>query len=181
MRIFSILLLLMAAMIAGSQYTTRAGETIMRLQVAGKGEVAIKLHTKEAPRTTSHIIKLAESGFYSQQKFFRVVKDPKPFLVLFGDPNSKTKPIDDPSLGTGGSGARIPFEETGLSNVEGAVGLSTLPRDRDSGDSQFYILLAPSRFLDGNYTVFGQVVSGMEIVRQIQVGDQVTSVTISRG
>lgn len=153
----------------------------MKIDVKGKGEVVIELFTKEAPRTTSHIISLAESGFYNNQKFFRVMKDPRPFLVLFGDPGTKTKSMDDESLGTGGSGTRIAYEESGKQNVKGAVGLSTLPRDKDSGDSQFYILLDNKPFLNGSYTVFGRVTKGMEIVERIEVGDQVTSVTIVRG
>lgn len=156
-------------------------EAQLRVTIQNRGTVVIKLHTAEAPRTTAHIMKLAESNFYDGQKFFRVLKEPKPFLVLFGDPQSRTKSLDDPSMGTQGSGTRIPFEETGKRNVAGAVGLSTLPRDRDSGDSQFYILLEDKPFLDGSYTVFGQVVQGMDIVRQITVGDQVTSVTVTRG
>jgi cyclophilin family peptidyl-prolyl cis-trans isomerase len=79
-------------------------------------------------------------------------------------------------MGSGGSGARVPYEDSGLPNDTGYVGLSTLPRDRDSGDSQFYILLGPSRFLDGQYTVFGRVTQGMDVVRSIQLGDRITSI-----
>ena len=151
------------------------------MQVEGKGAVVIELYTTEAPKATAHVTKLAESGFYNNQKIFRVMKDPKPFLVLFGDPQTKTKPINDASIGQGGSGARIPYENSGKSNVRGAVGLSTKPRDKDSGDSQFYILLDTKPFLDGSYTVFGQVVRGMDVVEKLDVGDQVTSVSVSRG
>ena len=63
----------------------------------------------------------------------------------------------------------------------GAVGLSTLPKDRNSGDSQFYILLAKSRFLDGNYTVFGQVVAGNDVLNKIQKGDLVVRASIIQG
>lgn len=176
------LVLVLAAAFAFGQYAPKPGETVLRLSIEGKGDVFIRLFTDKAPKTTAHIIRLAESGFYNDQKFFKVVKDPKPFLVLFGDPGSRTKAMDDETLGTGGSGTRIPFEETGLSNnAEGMVGLSTLPRDRDSGDSQFYILLAPSKFLDGNYTVFGQVAAGLDLVKRVQLGDKVTSAAIIRG
>lgn len=156
-------------------------KTSLVVNVAGKGQVVIELYTKEAPNTTAQIIRLAESGFYNGQKFFRVLKDPRPYLVMFGDPNSKTMPLDSDEMGKGGSGNTIAYENTGKSNVKGAVGLSTLPRDKNSGDSQFYILLDDKPFLDGNYTVFGQVVQGMEIVESIAVGDQVTSVTVKRG
>lgn len=181
-RLYFLFILLLATSFGFCQYQPKPGETVLKLTIQGKGDVVIKLFTDKAPKTTAHIIRLAESGFYNDQKFFKVVKDPKPFLVLFGDPGSRTKSADDSTLGSGGSGTRVAYEETGLSNnAEGMVGLSTLPRDRDSGDSQFYILLAPSKFLDGNYTVFGQVASGLELIKQVQVGDKVTSAAILRG
>lgn len=150
----------------------------MVIDIENRGRVVIALHTQQAPRTTQRIIALARDDFYNGQTFYRVVREPKPFLIQTGDPASKTRPASDPSLGTGGSGTRIPYEDSGFPNVEGAVGLSTLPGDRDSGDSQFYILLSEARFLDGNYTVFGRVIEGMDVVRSVQLGDKVTSVTI---
>lgn len=156
----------------------RQTRTMMVVEIENRGRVTIQLHTQEAPRTTAHIIALARDGFYDGQSFYRVVREPKPFLIQTGDPGSKTKSAADPSLGTGGSGTRIPYENSGFSNEEGAVGLSTLPGDRDSGDSQFYILLGEAKFLDGSYTVFGRVTEGMDVVRSVQLGDKVTSVTI---
>jgi cyclophilin family peptidyl-prolyl cis-trans isomerase len=163
------------------QYKPKQGETVMRMTLESGATVDILLYTKEAPKTTGHIIGLVEKKFYDNQRFFRVVKEPRPFLVQFGDPGSKTKAMDDRSLGTGGSGTRIPFEDTGFDNVTGAVGLATQNQDRDSGDSQFYILLANSRFLNGTATVFGKVVFGMDTVNRIALGDKVTSVAIVRG
>jgi cyclophilin family peptidyl-prolyl cis-trans isomerase len=58
------------------------------------------------------------------------------------------------------------------------VGLSALPNDKNSGDSQFYVLLGPARFLDGSYTVFGKVVEGMDVVNKIEKGDRIDKVTI---
>lgn len=150
------------------------------LEVAGKGQIVIELHADKAPKACAHIGQLAARGFYDGQKFFRVAKEPRPYLVQFGDPATKTRPIGDPAIGKGGSGARIPYEDSGMPNVEGAVGLSTQPGDPDSGDSQFYILLAPARFLDGSYTVFGRVTKGMDVVKKIELGDQVTSVRLVR-
>lgn len=173
---------LTALLIAGAAWAPiQEKATTMTLKIQGKGDVVITLYTKEAPKTTAHILGLAEKGFYDGLKFFRVMKEPKPFLVLFGDPQTKTKAIDDAAIGTGGSGKRIAYEDSGKSNLKGAVGLSTLPRDKDSGDSQFYILLDDKPFLNGNYTVFGQVTSGMDVVSKVEVGDQVTSISIVRG
>ena len=158
-----------------------AQTTSMKLTVKGKGDVVIELFTKEAPNTTAHIIGLVEKGFYDGQKFFGTMKEPRPYMIKFGDPQTKTKAVTDSSIGTGGSGSKIAYEDSGKQNVKGAVGLSTLQRDRDSGDSQFYILLDNRPFLNGSYTVFGRVTKGMDIVESIGDGDQVTSVTIVRG
>jgi cyclophilin family peptidyl-prolyl cis-trans isomerase len=175
-RVALTLIALGAAALPASPVVQRA--PTMVVTVEGRGEVQIRLHTAQAPKTTAQIVRLARQGFYDGQRFFRVVKEPKPFLVQTGDPASRSKPMGDPSLGQGGSGTRVPYEDSGFPNVDGAVGLSTLPNDRDSGDSQFYILLGPARFLDGSYTVFGQVASGMSVVKSIEVGDRITSVKI---
>lgn len=179
---FTGLLLAASAMILTTGFAPAPmADTTLNLTVEGKGEIVIRLATDKAPRTTAHIMRLAESGFYNGQKFFRVVTEPRPFLVQFGDPGSRSKPMGDPDLGKGGSGAKIAFEDTGLPNVEGSVGLSTPQGQRDAGDSQFYVNLDNNRFLDGNYTVFGQVVRGMDVVKRLRLGDQVTSATVKRG
>jgi cyclophilin family peptidyl-prolyl cis-trans isomerase len=107
---------------------------------------------------------------------------PKPYIVKFGDPNTKTKDLDDDSIETGGSGERIAYEKSGFKNEVGSVALSTPPKDRDGGDSQFFVNLAQNRFLDGEFTVFGKVVGGsMKVVDKIQKGDRVTKATILVG
>lgn len=179
-------LTLTAALIAvlcwAQGYSPQPGESVLRLDVEGRGSIFIKLHTKEAPKTTAHISRLVRDGFYNGQRFFRVVKEPRPYLVALGDPDSRdARNIESATIGQKGSGNRIPYEETGFKNDAGAVGLSTLPKDRNSGDSQFYMLLAPSRFLDGNYTVFGRVVSGMDVLNRIERGDLVTRASILKG
>lgn len=176
----SLMTLLGCAAIA-QEYRPKQGETDMRIVIEGKGVVWIQLHTKEAPRTTSRIIELVNQRFYDGQKFYRVIKSPKPFLIQTGDPASKERDAGDKSLGTGGTGVFIPFEDSGYGNVKGAVGLSSLPTDRDKGDCQFYVLLDDQPFLNGNYTVFGQVVSGMNVVQNVELGDRISTVTIVRG
>ena len=182
LRAILLVILLATASLGFSQgYKPKAGETVMKFIVQSRGEIFILLHTKEAPKATSHVIGLVNRRFYNDQKFFRVVKRPRPFLIQFGDPGSKTKQMSDKSLGEGGSGKKIPYEDSGFQNVVGAVGLATRENDKNSGDSQFYILLSPSRFLDGTATVFGKVVQGMDVVRKVVLGDKVTSVSIIRG
>lgn len=163
-------------------YSPARGETVVKVTIENRGNLFIRLFTAEAPRTTTRILELVSKGFYDGQKFHKVEKSPRPFLVQVGAPSSRSKAIDDPSLKSEGTGTRIPYEESGISNdQEGIVGLSALPGDRDSGDCQFHILLGPAKFLNGNYTVFGKVVSGIEVLRKIEVGDRISSTQILRG
>lgn len=173
--IFLFLLALCAFSFAGAQaYHPKPGETVIKMEVEGAGDVYIKLHTKEAPKTTAKILKLVRENFYDGQRFHRVETSPKPYLVQIGDPNSKNNDLS----GNGGSGEKIGYEESGFSNVSGAVGLSRPKDDPQGGDSQFYILFDRASFLDGNYTVFGQVVQGMDALRKVQRGDRVLRVTV---
>lgn len=164
---------------ARQEYRGKPGETVMKIAVEGRGNIFIQLFTKEAPKTTARIIELVRSGFYNGQKVHRIVRSPRPYLVQMGAPSSKTKNLDDPALLEEGTGQKLAYEESGISNTaEGVVGLSALPGDRNTGDCQFHILLAPAKFLDGNYTVFGRVVSGIEVVRKLEKGDRIVSITI---
>jgi cyclophilin family peptidyl-prolyl cis-trans isomerase len=179
MRLFFLVLIMLATLgmaSAQSSYSPKQGETVIRVAVEGRGNIYIQLFTKEAPQTTGHILDLVRSGFYNSQRFHRVVKSPRPYLVQIGDPASKTQDVSDGA--SGGSGVRIPYENTGMGHVQGAVGLAAQPDDKNSGDSQFYIMLAPAKFLDGNYTVFGRVVLGMDVVQKIERGDRVVSISL---
>jgi cyclophilin family peptidyl-prolyl cis-trans isomerase len=147
--------------------------------VEGRGNIFIRLHPKEAPKTVRHILILTKQGFYNRQRFHKVVKQPKPFLVQIGDPTSKSGDIG--AAGGAGTGARIPYEETGFKNALGAVGLIRNLDDMNSGDCQFYMLLDKSSFLDGNYTVFGQVVVGLDVLKKIQLGDRLTAAEVLQG
>lgn len=182
MRTFWIVILLAVALFATAQdFRPRPGETYLKVVVEGRGTLWIKLHTAEAPKTTERIIDLAQKGFYDGQRFFEVARSPRPYMVRTGDPNSRTKPMGDRSLGTYSTGTKIPYEDSGFKHVEGAVGMGRLPDDKNSGDCQFYIMLDQHRFLDGSYTVFGQVVSGLDALRKIELGDRITSVSVVKG
>lgn len=161
-------------------YNPKPGEVVLRLSIQNRGEVFILLRPDRAPLTVNRVMELTQRGFYDGQRFFRVVNEPRPFLVQIGDPDSRTKPMDDPNLGLGGTGERIPFEDSGLRHERGAVGFARHPRDR-TGDCQFYIMLGEHRFLDGQYTVFGRVVEGMDVVQSIRLGDRLVSAVILRG
>lgn len=164
-----------------SQYAPKAGESVLRIAVEGRGDIFVLVHTKKAPKTAEHILKLARGGFYDGQRFHKVVRSPRPYLAQLGDPQSKTKPLDDKAIGTGGTGARIPYEATGFVHEAGAVGLAHPDDGKKEGDSQFYMLLDQARFLDDNYTVFGKVVGGMDVLKKIERGDRVVSVTVVEG
>lgn len=154
-------------------------ETRLVLSIENKGRVGIRLFADKAPKTVARIVELTNQGFYNGQRFFRVVRSPRPFLAHFGDPNSKSKDLSDPSMGSGGTGRKVPYEDSGASHVYGAVGMSRLPDDKDSGDCQFYIVLGNNnKFLDGSYTVFGQVVEGLELLGRLEQGDRVSTAKI---
>ena len=147
--------------------------------IEGRGEFTMTLDQKAAPKTCAQIVSLVSKGFYDGQRFHRSIQKPKPFLVQVGDPASKSGAVDEEM--TGGSGKKVPFEESGLPCDLGAVGLARNPDDKDSGDSQFFILLAPSRFMNGKYTVFAKITAGMDVVQKISVGDKISSVRVVKG
>ncbi len=149
------------------------------LSVEGRGDVAIRLLTDRAPKTCAQIERLANAGFYNGLRFHRVEKNPRPFLVEVGDPRSRND-VQAPDLGSQGSGTKIPFEDSGVDQDAGVVGLVRSESEKNSGDSAFYILLSPARFLNGKYTAFGQVVAGMDVVARIQRGDRIASAKIVR-
>ena len=159
------------------------GETVLELMIENRGEVFIDLETQLAPKATERIITLTRHGFYSGQRFFKVITSPRPYLVQTGDPQSGKLAMDDHRLGSGGSGeSKVPYEDTHIPYSSGCVVLATVNGDQDSGDSQFYILLADySRLLQGTGTVFGGVVVGLETVGKIQLGDKIVFAQILTG
>lgn len=159
------------------------GETVLEISVANRGEVYIDLETQLAPKATAHIIALTRQGFYNGLSFFKVITSPRPYLVQTGDAQSRTLNTDDERLGSGGSElGKVVYEDTHIPCTSGSVVLATANGDRDSGDSQFYILLADySRLLQGTGTVFGRVVVGMDTVTRIQLGDRITQAQILTG
>ena len=138
-----------------------------------KGVIEIAFYADKAPNTVASMIELTDQGYFNGIRFHRVEPG---FVVQGGDPLSKT---DDPEVGTGGPGWSLKAEFNDIKHVEGTVAMarSNAP---DSAGSQFYIALAALPQLDGQYTVFGHVTKGMDVVKQIQVGDVMRSVTVRR-
>ena len=119
-------------------------------------------------------MKLAGQGFYDGQFFHRVEPG---FVVQAGDPQSKTLAPGDRKVGTGGPGYSIKAEFNKQKHERGVIAMAR-SSDPDSAGSQFYITLAAAPFLDGKYTVFGKVVSGMNVVDGIKVGDRIASIKL---
>lgn len=130
------------------------------------GRIVIKFYPDKAPHTVNRIAELIESGFYDGLTFHRVEPG---MLIQGGDPNGN---------GTGGSGKKLKAEFNSQPHVPGTVAMARA-QSPDSADSQFYICISALPMLDGKYTVFGQVVQGMDVVSKIAVGDKMLSVVIS--
>ncbi len=123
------------------------------------GRVVVALRPDLAPKTVEQFKKLCASGFYDGTPFHRVIEG---FMAQGGDPTG---------TGTGGSKLpNVPAEFTNKAHfLTGTLGMAR-SADPDSGNSQFFIMFAPNPSLDGNYTIFGQVVEGMQYVDKIKRG-----------
>lgn len=122
------------------------------------GRVVIELLPKYAPNHVARIKELTRQGFYDGIVFHRVIDG---FMAQTGDPTG---------TGRGGSGQKLKAEFSKLPHTRGAVSMARA-QDPNSADSQFFIVFKNSTFLDGKYTIWGRVVSGMEFVDNIKKGD----------
>lgn len=139
------------------------------------GTITLELWAADAPNHVKNFLDLARKRFYDGQRVHRVERG---FVVQFGDPQSKTLAMDDPRMGTGGPGYTIKAEFNRRPFERGVLGMARSDNP-DSAGSQVYILLGPASFLNGKYTAFGRVVSGMEAVDTIRVGDRIKSIAVS--
>jgi len=121
------------------------------------GRVVIELRPDLAPKHVARIKELVRKGFYDGLLFHRVIPG---FMAQTGDPQGN---------GTGGSGVKLPAEFSAEPHVRGTVSMAR-SRAPDSADSQFFIVFEPAPHLDGQYTVWGKVVDGMEFVDKIKKG-----------
>jgi peptidyl-prolyl cis-trans isomerase B (cyclophilin B) len=128
-------------------------------------EIRMEFYPTDAPKTVENFVTLAKKGFYNNLTFHRVVPD---FVVQGGCPKGN---------GTGGPGYTIPAEFNKQKHVRGTVAMAR-SQDPNSAGSQFYICYGATPHLDGNYTVFGKITSGMEHVDRIKQGDRMKSVAI---
>ena len=169
---FFVLGLLATAVTASAQTPGKGKGAVITLEKGG--EIAIEFYPADAPKTVENFVKLAGQGFYDGTTFHRVVPG---FVAQGGDPLSKTLPPGDRQIGTGGPGYKVKAEFNKQKHDRGAVAMAR-SQDPDSAGSQFYITLAPAHQLDGSYTVFGRVTSGMNVVDGIKIGDKIKSIKV---
>lgn len=159
------------------------GSIALTLTIEGRGDIALELYPKAAPKTVGQFMQLVRSGFYRGIKYHRVEPG---FVVQAGDP--KTRDIESPrlaamdaadpeflTLGIGGSGKPLEFEPSGLPCLKGTLAMALTSPQSDTADSQFFINLNDNRNLDGDYCVFGVVTSGMDVAARIRRGDAIAN------
>jgi cyclophilin family peptidyl-prolyl cis-trans isomerase len=126
------------------------------------GEIKVEFYPEHAPKAVENFRKLANRTFYDGLIFHRIVPN---FVIQGGDPN--TRDVNNRSRwGSGGPGWTIKAEFNKNKHSRGTISMAR-SHDPDSAGSQFFIVLKDSNFLDGQYTVFGKVISGMDIVDKI--------------
>ena len=128
------------------------------------GTITFELLPELAPQHVKNFVELAESGFYNGTKFHRVIPG---FMIQGGDPNSKTPDVASWGTGSGPHMLKAEFSPPEkASHVRGMVSMAR-SNDPDSASCQFFIVQADSKFLDGKYSIFGKVLTGMEVVDAI--------------
>jgi peptidyl-prolyl cis-trans isomerase B (cyclophilin B) len=184
------------------------GEATVEMTVKGS-TIAIRVDGDNAPITAGNFVDLVNRGVYNGTSFHRVVRQPQPFVVQGGDPQSKDPNVPVARLGTGSfidpttqqpryipleikpKGAKEPIYSKTLSeagvndppelrHTRGAVAMARSQLP-DSASAQFYFALADLEFLDGNYAVFGYVTNGMDVIDKIQQGDRIDSAKVTAG
>ncbi len=181
----------------GALYTPTYAPTGSEIAIikTSKGTIKVKLFGKDAPIHVGNFVELAQKGFYDKVKFHRLEPG---FVIQGGDPQTSALTSEQvveyvnaqksgvykdgqPMLGTGGPGYAIKGEFDPAKNpnkhVDGSLAMAR-SQSPDSGGSQFYFTLGPQSFLDGQYTVFGQTIEGLDVVHKLGVGDEIVSVTI---
>jgi peptidyl-prolyl cis-trans isomerase B (cyclophilin B) len=146
------------------EYSERARQSQVRITTA-HGDIVFLLFPDDAPLHAAAFVKLADAGFYDGLKFHRVEPG---FVVQGGDPRGD---------GTGGPGYNLKAEFNARPHLRGTVAMARSSQPNSAG-SQFYICLDEAPFLNGQYTVFGQMTEGFEALDAIRRGDAMTSVKI---
>ena len=144
----------------------KAGKQVAVLKT-NKGAITFELLPELAPEHVKNFVELAQSGFYDGTKFHRVIPG---FMIQGGDPNSKSP--NKESWGSGNGPRRLKAEFSPASKASHVRGMVSMARtqDPDSASCQFFIVHKDSKFLDAQYSIFGRVLTGMEVVDAITNG-----------
>src|SRR6186997_3627892 len=168
MKFSTLLMLLIASAVFATEEKQQPETTPMNSsnEVAviktSEGDMVVQFWTDAAPNTVENFKKLARQGFYDGTIFHRIVKE---FMIQGGDPNSKD-PAKENSYGEGGPGYNIKAEFNDHSHDRGVISMAR-SQDPDSAGSQFFICLAPVRRLDHQYTTFGKLIKGEDVLGKI--------------
>lgn len=129
--------------------------------VTNKGTMVVTFFPEQAPKHVESFLKLAQDGFYTGTAFHRVIRN---FMIQGGCPNTKAGATGAP--GTGGPGYRLPAEFNDIHHERGILSMAR-SQDPNSAGSQFFVMHGDSPHLDGQYTVFGKVVEGLDVLDTI--------------
>ncbi|MDX8381384.1 MAG: peptidylprolyl isomerase [Ghiorsea sp.] len=150
-----------------SKEKTMSDKHIVKVELEA-GTVTIELYPDVAPETVANFEKLIKKGFYDGLTFHRVIPG---FMAQGGDPDG---------TGMGGPGYSVKAEFSDKKHVRGTLAMAR-SSDPDSAGSQFYICYGPQPHLDGQYTIFGQVTDGMELVDDLKNGSIIKEMTLVSG
>ncbi|HVO04791.1 MAG TPA: peptidylprolyl isomerase [Candidatus Cybelea sp.] len=137
------------------------------IMTTSKGDITIDLFPDAAPNTVANFYVLASDGFYDGLAFHRVIPG---FVAQGGCPEG---------TGTGGPGWSIACETKGNPHKHLTGSLSMAHRGRDTGGSQFFLVLAPQPHLDGMHTVFGKASDGLDVLQDLEIGDEIKKVVFT--
>ena len=138
-------------------------ESYIAVIKTSKGDITVKLRADKAPYTVINFLTKAENDFYKNLTFHRVEDS----VIQGGDP-----------LGNGTGGGNMPVEFNDLPFVTGALGVASRGDGKVQNDAQFFITKSDSSWLNGQYTNFGIVTKGMDVVNKIQIGDKILGITV---
>jgi peptidyl-prolyl cis-trans isomerase B (cyclophilin B) len=155
-------LLFSVAVLAAEEQKSGGSANEVAVIKTSAGDMVVQFWTDAAPETIANFKKLARSGFYDSTIFHRIVKG---FMIQGGDPNSKN-PAKESSYGAGTAGYRIKAEFNDHPHDRGVISMAREP-DPNSASCQFFICLAPVHRLDHQYTTFGKLIKGLDVLDKI--------------
>lgn len=142
--------------------TARAADKEVAVLTTSAGDIVVEFWPDVAPKTVENFKTLAKKGFYDGTAFHRIMKD---FMIQGGDPNTKN-PSKEAEYGQGGPGYQIAAEFNDHKHVRGVISMART-QDPNSAGSQFFICLGPTPQLDHQYTAFGKVIKGDDILGKL--------------